>query len=699
MISYGFKEYLLIILSTCFFLLANGQADEDEKYRILEQRIELIAEQNEEDEIDYSHLQDLLELYFDNPLDLNKASRQELEELELLSIDQINSLQSHIDKFGPLLSMYELQTIPGFNRYDFDLILPFVGVYRSEDQIVINPRTVIKNGKHEFFVMYTEVLEEQEGFSAISEEELEDNPNRRYLGSPIRLYSRYRFRFKNNISIGFTGEKDAGEEFFKGSQNGFDFYSGHVFWYYPGKIKKVAIGDYHAQFGQGLTLWSGLAFGKSSDLTTLKKNARGISPYASVDENLFLRGAAVTGQIGDFEWTAFASAKNIDANLGQADTNLLEPELVFTNFQTTGFHRTPGELEDKDAIPERHYGGNLSYKKRNLKVGVTGLVSEYKGDFQRNLSTYNQFEFSDSENNVVGLNYDWTFQNFNFFGETSRSKNGGLATINGALIALDPKLSVSIFYRNVERNFHSILSNIPIESSRAINEKGLLFGLDYHPRREWKISGYFDRFEFPWLRFLTDAPSHGYDSFIQAQWRPSRKVKTYLRYRYRSKAANVNDGFASIDYIDQFIRKNVRWHINYKVSQSFELRNRIEWHEFLEENQEKQHGFLVYQDVIYQPLQSPWTIKMRYALFDTDAYDSRIYAFESDLIYTFSIPAYYYRGGRYYAMIRYKFSRNLEFWLRLSRFNYSNREVVGSGLNEIQGNQRSDLKMLLRLRF
>ena len=61
--------------------------------------------------------------------------------------------------------------------------------------------------------------------------------------------------------VSFTGEKDAGEEFFQGSQkNGFDFYSAHLFVQGFGTIKQLAIGDFQAQFGQGLTFWSGLAF-------------------------------------------------------------------------------------------------------------------------------------------------------------------------------------------------------------------------------------------------------------------------------------------------------------------------------------------------------------------------------------------------------------------------------------------------------
>ena len=52
------------------------------------------------------------------------------------------------------------------------------------------------------------------------------------------------------------------------------------------------MGDYQIMFGQGLTFWSGRAFGKSADVINIKKNPLGIKAYTSVDENLFMRGAA-----------------------------------------------------------------------------------------------------------------------------------------------------------------------------------------------------------------------------------------------------------------------------------------------------------------------------------------------------------------------------------------------------------------------
>ena len=103
---------------------------------------------------------------------------------------------------------------------------------------------------------YQQVLEEKKGFSPTTDSALAASPNSRYKGDPTKLYTRYRYKYGNHISLGFTAEKDAGEEFFTGTQpNGFDFYSAHFFLRNQGFVKQLAIGDFQAQFGKGLTYW------------------------------------------------------------------------------------------------------------------------------------------------------------------------------------------------------------------------------------------------------------------------------------------------------------------------------------------------------------------------------------------------------------------------------------------------------------
>jgi hypothetical protein len=89
----------------------------------------------------------------------------------------------------------------------------------------------------------------------------------------------------------------------------------------------------------------------------------------------------------------------------------------------------------------------------------------------------------------------------------------------------------------------------------------------------------------------------------------------------------------------------------------------------------------------------PVKIYMRYALFDTDTYDSRIYEYESDMLYSFSIPAFYDKGSRVYLMAKVSSSGNMDFWIKYSCTQYANKETISSGLYEIKGNRKSEIKM------
>ena len=53
--------------------------------------------------------------YYMQPLDLNKASQEELQSLFILSESQIQSFFQHLQRSGKLLNIYEMQAIPGWD--------------------------------------------------------------------------------------------------------------------------------------------------------------------------------------------------------------------------------------------------------------------------------------------------------------------------------------------------------------------------------------------------------------------------------------------------------------------------------------------------------------------------------------------------------------------------------------------------------
>ena len=57
------------------------------------------------------------------------------------------------------------------------------------------------------------------------------------------------------------------------------------------------------------------------------------------------------------------------------------------------------------------------------------------------------------------------------------------------------------------------------------------------------------------------------------------------------------------------------------------------------------------------------------------------------------------QGQRMYILINYQPSQWLELWFKLSTTLYEDRNVISSGLNEIEGDRRSDIGIQARIMF
>ncbi len=664
----------------------------------LEQKLENIGS-GVDDELDYSTLLESLSQYLQNPIDLNRVDVEEWVRSGLMDEFQANALAAHIARFGKLMRYEELQVVPRFDLPFIYRILPYIKA-GDGDAGSSSIRAMISSGKHTMLIRYQRTIETQKGFTEPT------NPtDTRYLGSPDKLYFKYRYQFSNKLSWGFVTEKDAGEELFKGSNevknwyepySGFDFYSAHLF--YKGKklIRAIAIGDYQVEYGQGLTVWSGLAFGKSNDVASIRKNGQGIKPYTSVNENLFLRGGAISLGKKNFTADVFYSSHKIDGNISALDS--LDQLEAFSSFQETGYHRTTAELLDKNKIHKTLYGTHLGYRKKSFDIGFTAMHTEFAVPLKKTFYLYNKFDFQAKELDNYGLHYSYRFRNFSFFGETAYSGNGGYATVNGMMVSLDPRLSLAILHRDYGVEYQALQAN-PVAESKGQNERGLYMGFNAKMNRKWNISAYIDRFNFPWLKYQVDAPSKGYEYLSQIDFTPSKKLSFYARYKFTHKQENNTGIVAPVDVLVNKDLQNFRVNMSMKVSNSITLRNRVEFANFEKQGNKASNGFVIYQDVSFNSLKSPFTWSLRYALFDTDTYDSRIYSYENDVLYAFSIPAYYYKGSRFYITTKYHIKRGVDVWLRYSRTYYSNRTIVGSSLDEIQGRNKSEIKAQLRMTF
>ena len=669
-----------------------------EKNDVIQQRIEFVSEQLEDESPDLTNLFDQLFYFYDHPINLNNTNIDQLNDLGLLTDLQINDLFLHQKLFGKLISIYELQSFAYWDMETIRMVLPFIRVDDKLDNLNVTLKEALKNGKVEVFFRYQTVLEEKSAYQDVPDSVLL-NSNSYYHGNPDRYYSRFRYTYRTNLSMGITMEKDPGEKFAGEAQPyGFDFYSMHAF-YNGGKyIKTVALGDYQIQIGQGLNLWSGYAFGKTADVTNIKRNANSLKPYTSVDETRFLRGAATELGWKDFSLVLFGSRKKVDATL--ISDSLLEEQEFVSSINLSGLHRTNSEIAKKNSFEETIAGANLKYQKRNLRFGLASVFQGYDKTFNKSISPYNQFDFRGKSFMSHSFDYSFVLKNFSFFGESSiASYSNKMGHLHGVLIALDPRVSLSLLYRNYDRAYQTLYNNGFSEGSNTQNERGIYFGAKIKISKSWTLNTYADYFTFPWMRYLVDAPSSGHEVLFQSTYRPDKKLELYFRFRQQEKARNSRYQDGTVTEIENVLQRNYRINFSYKVTDGITLKSRAEIIALNRPSSPNETGFLIYQDLLIRPKTWPIDLSMRYAFFDTDSYETRLYAFESNALYVFSVPAYFYKGTRAYLMVRWTFLRKFDLWARYAVNLYTDRDSLGSGAEMIKTNRKSEVTLQLRVKL
>jgi hypothetical protein len=653
---------------------------------VVEQQIENLTETEESETEDDSYIQSL-QHYVKNKLNLNYANETELKEFSFLTPLHIASFLNYRKLFGHLISLYELQAVPLWSIDVIQRILPFVTIEKSmvtKDDISKR----LKDGEHSLLSRVTYVLEKSEGFIRKND----TSATSFYPGSRERLLIRYKYQYKNLLQYGITAEKDPGEQWFKGAQkNGFDYYSAHFFIREIGIIKNLAVGDFTVNMGQGLLQWQSLAFRKSVDVMNIKRQASILRPFNSTSEYFFNRGAGITLRKKDFELTAFASFRKVSANVA-VDT--LQSEDYFSSLLTSGLHRTNNEQADKNQVQMNSFGSNLSYNKTNLHVGINAVHFQFNKPFNRDPLPYNRFAFRGTKLTNLSIDWSYTWRNLHWFGEAANHNTNHYALLSGLMMSVDPKIDLSVVYRNIQKEYQSIFGNAFTEGTLPNNEKGFFAGASVKPNTKWKLDAYMDIYRFPFLRFRVDAPSNGYDYLIQVTHKPNKQIEIYSRYRIESKALNFNNSNEMVTAsAEQVPRKNWRTQIQIKVNESLTLRQRMDvmWYDV--KGLRESRGFLAFFDVFYKPLLRPVSANMRLQYFETDNFDSRIYAYENDVLYGFSIPAFFNKGFRYYFNLNYDVSKKLSLWVRFAQVINNEELAVGSGLDEIPKNKRSEVKV------
>ncbi len=658
---------------------------------VIEQQLEAITENNADAETEDDSFLQALRQFQKNPVNLNTVDIVTLKELAIFSSFQVQQFLLYRTLLGDLISIYELQAIPGFDLAFIERIRPYFTVSTPQN-LITSIVDRLRGGYHTLLMRVTRVLEEQKGYkpAPVTTENY-------YLGSPQKLLFRYKYQFKNLLQFGIIGEKDAGEQFFKGAQKtGFDFYSAHLFARNIGIIKLIALGDFTINLGQGLTQWQSLAFKKGADVTNIKRQLAVLRPYNSAGEINFHRGGAITIAKSKMEATAFVSFKKVDANFIE-DT--IQNEAYISSLQTSGLHRTAGEIKDKGSQQQFAAGGNIAYYSNRFHIGLNGVQYAFTTPITKSTEPYNNYAISGTSMGNYSIDYSYTFRNIHLFGETAITNRINKASVNGFIISVDSKIDMSVLYRSISKSYQSLYTNAFTESAYPNNESGLFTGISIRPNSFWRLDAYTDFYKSAWLKYLVDAPSTGTDYLVQVYYKPNKRLDMYLRYHTESKVENYNPNDLVLSPVVSKPRQNVRSHITYKLNNSITLRNRVEMVWYDKRGEGRQEGFLTYVDCILKPLMKRYSIIARLQYFETEGYDSRLYAYENDVLFSYSIPVFYDKGIRYYLNLNYDAGKKLSVWFRWAQTVYDGKTTIGTGLDEIEGNKRTEVKLQVFYHF
>lgn len=651
----------------------------------LEEAVENFDPQNTEfsSEQITQYLQELAE----NPININRAGVNALLRVPGLNLKTARAVIEYRDQVKPFESVEELDQVSGIGRVTLEKARPYVTVGSGMElskALYTNYDYWTSDGRFQAFSRYQQDLQQARGYELSPE-------NGGYIGSRIKYYQRFGYQ-GDHLSLNLTQEKDAGEQLVSPWQ--FDHRSWHVALEDNGDLRMLVGGDYSLSFGQGLVLWSGAAFGKGSDVTgAVSRNGQGVDPYTSAQETNYYRGAAAT--YGDkLQVTGFYSRRRRSASEISADT---------TRFPgTDGYHRTVTEYLQKDDLQQRLYGGHLQLELPFGIIGATGYQTTFDRYIQASDRTYARYDFEGRSNSALGVDYRFLVGPAVVFGEGARSENGGYGLISGVESSLGNDTEITLAYRRYQKEFQSILGNGFGESSgQPKNEEGVYLGLRHTLGQKVTLSAYVDQFRFPGPRFGTSQATQGYDWLAKAEVELTKNLNFYLQVRSEidEDEYEVTDAFGrKHQRLGAAQRSSFRAHLACWVNPKVRLRTRGELVLSRQAGEDRERGYLLYQDLRLE-LSERFQIDGRITLFETDSFATRVYQFENDLLYVFASQSLFDKGQRMYVLLNYEPFEFLELWGKFGITVYEDQQTIGSGLNEIKGDTRSEVGVQARVMF
>ncbi len=626
------------------------------------------------------------------PLQINRANKDELLQLPFLSETQIDSLLSYRDKKRGFLSLGEIQLVRGMDYFTRRYLSLFVRcdsavppssglLARMAENNRVWPK--LAKGKHTVETRLDVPLYKRTGY------ETPDTPTATnfYTGNSLHHIVRYRYNYKREASYGLTFEKDAGEPVAKQGFYPYDYISGFVLLRPRGKRWSFVVGDYNLQNSRGLVFGKQQFGGKEMLLQNNSTPFASFRAHTSAEENDFFRGAAGSLRFGEFTLTAFASFRKIDARF-KTGTDTAQTLLH------TGLHRTISEIAARRTLGCLTGGAFVGFQRKRWGASLGGYYAHYNHWVCPAQRSYNAYYFRGRNTAAVSASYFVTLRKWRIAGEAAADNKMNMATEHAVRFIPSRRWQGFAQIRLLAPGFNSPYGNAVQQGSRTSNEQGILIGSRIQPLPKWELTAYVDAFRFPKPTYTAyRGGTNGVECSVQSICSFDNAWRILVRYRMKSKQQTFT----------QNSQKGLEYRTTHKlrlaaiITQTrYDMTAQLDGAYYSCQTGKHSLGYMASVRAAWKP-SARFNVKGFAAVFFTDDYYSRLYAYEPQLLHANSFPTFMYHGFRTVALANWTVCKPLTISLRYGTTHYFNQKSISSRLDRIASSWKNDVSIQARL--
>lgn len=464
-----------------------------------------------------------------SPLNVNAATRSQLEDTGLLTLFQVESLLAWRDRYGAVRSFTELGLVEGFTAADAAALRDF---------FAFGDPAPDRAAKQTYSAKFRKKWK-QDGFSLTVKGLYE---------APV-------------FSAGAVIDNDPLERF-------------PDFWSLSARYKGLWAGDYTARFGQGLVLWKSFSLTAFGTPSSVARRGAGLREYHGTDEADFFRGLGCSHTFKAFTVTAFASYNAVDARIVDGR---------YTSIATDGLHATEAERARRHAMHEWVAGANVSWQKDRWHLGLTAVGYGYDKPNGRRVQDYNRYQQYDGAWGNLGFDWYGSLGSLRLFGEAAVDAHLAPAALAGAVWSPSYNFEASVTVRCYAPAYIATHAGAYSSLGSVSNQLGAVCALQWL-RGGWTLRFNADYAYYPWKRYRAEAGTSSLKARLQAirAFRSGAECEAQLAWSSRLKArlrltvpvgggwtlsarADANRG-AIGGYFDARWAPNRRWDLSARVT-------------------------------------------------------------------------------------------------------------------------------------